>query len=152
MRRHLITQFGKISRFSNFASLRELYRQATNDQSASLTTSEEELDTRLREALDMEDPDLIVDLRENNGRTTDKFKVFWECMEKYLNESTAVQERRHGSLTFMAKAISVRDLIQEVAKLYPGELVTSEQWVRLQFFIKNPRAKTASQYQSRFKV
>jgi hypothetical protein len=152
LRQHLITQFGKISQSSNLALLREFYRQATNDHSASLTTSEEELDTRLHEALEMEDPDLIVDLRENNGRTTDKFKVFWECMEKYLNESTAVQERRHGNVTFMAKAISVRDLIQEVAKMCPREPVPSEQWVRLQFFPKNPRAKTATQYRSRFKV
>ena len=29
----------------------------------------------------------------------------------------------------MAKAISVRDSIEEVAKMYPGEPVPSEQWV-----------------------
>lgn len=152
LRRHLVTQFGRISHSSNLAALRELYRQATNDQSASLTTSEEHLDARLREAMEMEDPDLIIDLRENNGRNTDTFKVFWECMERYLNETTAVQERRHGNVAFMAKAISVRDLVQEVAKMCPGKPIPSEQWVRLQFFPKNPRAKAASQYRSRFKV
>ena len=39
--RALRRQFGKISRFSNLALLRGIYRQATNDHSASLTTSEE---------------------------------------------------------------------------------------------------------------
>lgn len=104
---------------------------------------------RLREVLEMEDPDLIIDLRENN---TDKYKVFWECMQKYLNESTAVQERRHGNVTFMAKAISVRDLIQEVSKMCPSAPIPSNQWVRLQFYPKNPRAKTAVHYKYRFDV
>ena len=44
------------------------------------------------------------------------------------------------------------DLIQEVAKMCPGEPLPSEQWVHLQFCPKNPRAKTASQYRSQFNV
>ena len=73
-------------------------------------------------------------------------------MRVYLNGSSAVHERRHGEVTYMAKAISVRDLIQEVAKMCPGEPLPSEQWVRLQFCPKNPRPKTASQYRSQFNV
>ena len=70
----------------------------------------------------------------------------------YLNESSAVHEHRHDEVTYMAKVISVRNLIQEVAKMCPGEPLPSEQWVRLQFCPKNPRAKTASQYRSQFNV
>ena len=72
------------------ASLREFYRAATGDQSASLTTAENELDERLREALEMEDPDLIVDLRTQNKDQGNKFAVFWEKMKVYLDESSAV--------------------------------------------------------------
>ena len=61
----------------------------------------------------MEDQHLMVDLRELNS---DKFAVFWEKMKVYLNESSAVHERRHGEVMYMAKAVSVQDLIQEVAK------------------------------------
>lgn len=111
LRKHLISQFGRISQQSNLAILREFYRQATGDQSASLTTAEKELDERLREALEMEDTDIIVDLRENNGSQSDEYKVFWECLQSFLRDSTAVHERRHGIVTYMAKAISVRDLI-----------------------------------------
>ena len=68
------------------ATLRKFYRLATGDQSASLTTAEEELDERLREALEMEDPDLMVDLHELNKGHSDKFAVFWEKMKMYLNE------------------------------------------------------------------
>ena len=44
LRKHLITQFGRISHSCNLALLREFYRQATGDQSSSLTTAEEEMD------------------------------------------------------------------------------------------------------------
>lgn len=152
LRKQLISRFGLISRSSNLSLLREFYRQATGDQSASATTAESELDTRLREALEMEDPDLIVDLRENNGCKNNKFASFWKQTKVNLDESTAVQDRRHGLVTYMAKAISVRDFIEEVAKMCPGEPVPSEQWVRLQFFPKNSHAKTASQYKSQFPV
>ena len=96
---------------------------ATGGQSANLTTADKELDQRLREALEMEDADLVVDLRESNKLHSNKFSVFWEKMKVYLDESTSVHERRHGTVTYMAKAISVRDLVQEVAKMCPGHLV-----------------------------
>ena len=73
-------------------------------------------------------------------------------MRVYLNESSAEHERRHDEVTYMAKAISVSYLIQEVAKMCTGEPLPSEQWVRFQFCPKNPRAKTASQYRSQFGV
>ena len=152
LRKHLISQLGHISKQSNFALLCEFYRQATGDQSTSLTTAEKELDARLREALEMEDADIIVDLRENNGSRSDKYKVFWECLQRFLQESTAVHERRQSDVTYTAKAIYVRDLIQQVSKLCPDQPVPSEQWVCLQFFPKNPRAKVATQYRSRFEV
>lgn len=60
----------------------------------------EELNERLCEALEMEDPDLMVDLRELNKGRIDKFTVFWEKMKVYLNESSAVDERRHGEITY----------------------------------------------------
>ena len=119
---------------------------------ASLTTAEEELDERLREALQMEDPDLMVDLCELNKGHSDKFALLWEKMKVYLNDSSAVHEWWHSEVTYMAKAISARDLIQEVAKMCLGEPVPSEQWVCLQFCPRNPRARTASQYRSQFKV
>ena len=125
---------------------------ATGDQSANLTTAEEELDQRLREALEMEDADLVVDLRESNKLHSNNFSVFWEKMKVYLDESTSVHERRHGTVTYMAKAISVRDLVQEVAKMYPGHPVPTEQWVRLQFCPRNPQSKAAVKYRSQFNV
>ena len=73
----------------------------------------------IKEALQSEDPDIIVDLREFNGRQTDLYKVFWENCASYLQDCTAVHERHHDSVVYMAKAISVRDLIEQVKQGCP---------------------------------
>ena len=49
---------------------------------------------------------MIIDLCGQNKGHSDKFAVFWEKMRVYLNESSAVHERRHGEVTYMAKARS----------------------------------------------
>ena len=38
---------------------------------------------------------------------------------EYISECTAVPERRHGDICFMATVISVRDLIDQVSKRCP---------------------------------
>ena len=81
LRKKLISKFGRLSHKTSLANLREFYRVATGDQTASLTTAEEEIDARLREALEMKDPDLILDLRGQNKGHSDKFAVFWEKNE-----------------------------------------------------------------------
>ena len=45
------------------------------DCNASLNTHED-IDKRLQEAILMEDPDLLVDLRQLNSNQSDKYKVF----------------------------------------------------------------------------
>ena len=151
-RRKLISAFGRISPKTNLATFREFYRAATGDQTSRLTTAESEIDERLREAVEMEDVDVIVDLRELNKGRSSKFTGFWDKMKVFLNESSAVHERRHGGTTYLAKAISIRDLIDQVSQICPEEPVPSEEWVRLQFCPKNPHAKVASQYRCQFDV
>lgn len=123
------------------------------DSSASSNTHEEEIDMRLREAILMEDPDILVDLRELNTNGSDQYSVFWKHCESFLQECTTVHERRHDNATYLARAISVRDLVEQVSKICPlGTPIPSLQWVRLQFYPKNPRAKTAALYRKRLAV
>ena len=96
LRKHLISQFGHVSKQSNLALLREFYCQATGDQSASLTTAEKELDAHLHEALEWKMLTQLL-ICESNGSRSDKYKVFWECLQWLLQESTAVHECRHGN-------------------------------------------------------
>ena len=57
-----------------------------------------------------------------------------------------------NAVTYMAKAISVHDLVEQVAKRCPeGTAIPSEQWVRLQFWPKNPW-KAAFQYTKQLPV
>jgi len=101
----------------------------------------------------MEDPDIVIDLREHNHSTSDKFNLFWEQCKAYLQEVTAVHERQHDQVTYLAAAISVRDLIEQVKKRCPeGAPIPSEQWTRLQFWHKNPRTKVASYYQKTIEI
>ena len=64
----------------------------------------------------MEDPDILLDLWHLNKHGRDKYQIFWTHCQTYLNECTAIHECRHGSATYMAKTISVRDLIEQVAQ------------------------------------
>ena len=92
-------------------ALMSIYREPTNDASGSRTSEEGDIDERVKEALASEDLDVIIDLREMNEGRVAKFDIFWENCAEYISECTTVPERRHGEVCFMAKAISVRDLI-----------------------------------------
>ena len=69
----------------------------------SLTQKEEEIDMRVCEILlEGQDSDLIFDLRNNNGCPTDpKFDPFWDEQQKYLDEKSAVHERRQNDLQYL---------------------------------------------------
>ena len=110
---------------------------------------EAEIDSRVLEMLSMEpeDPQTLFDLRETRstkGHT--KFQAFWDEAAKFIDEyvGTAVDDRRHTTITHLAKAISIRDFRDQVAARLPeGALIPSEEWLRLQFWPKSPETKLA---------
>lgn len=64
----------------------------------------------------MEDSDIIFDLRAHNGRSgATQYDVFWDECQKFLNEEEAVDDRRHGVITHLARAISIRDFVDQVS-------------------------------------
>ena len=95
------------------------FRYLTGDASAPSTTHEAEIDKRVAEYLEMEDPDIVIDLRKHNHSISDKFKLFWEQRKAYLQEVTAVHKRQHDQVTYLAAEISVCDLIEQVKKRCP---------------------------------
>ena len=82
--------------------------------------------------VDMEDVDVIVDLRNlNNGRKC-MYEVFWQECSKFIQESIgqAVYDRRYQVVINFVTAISVPDLISQVSKQCPeGTPIPSESWV-----------------------
>ena len=89
--------------------------------------------------ISMEDPDVVLDLHELNSGNKTKY-VFWAKCAEFLQEDVgeAVDDRRHQQVTHIAKAISVRDLVEQVASRCPqGTPIPSDSWVRLQFWPNN---------------
>ena len=90
-------------------------------------------------------------LRAHNGKTGTQYDVFWDECQKFLNEEEAVDDRRHGAITHLARAISIRDFIDQVRQCCPEE-IPSVECVHLQFWSKTPTAKKSLQHTGRFKV
>ena len=154
MRQNFVRMFGRVTGVKP-AYLREMYRQLTGDASASSSESEKDIDERVRQAIELEDAEVVVDLRHHNKGQPSKYDQFWEACERYIESSVevAVDDRRHDRIAHLALALSVNDLLSEVSKVVgPNVLVPSAQWLRLQFWSKIPTAKTALQYTGRLKV
>ena len=104
----------------------------------------------------MEDISVIPDLRAHNSRQApSKYNSFWEECNKFLSEDigTAVDDRRHGQVTHLARAISVRDLVEQVKRRCPEDVaIPSVEWVRLQFWPKTPFSRSSLQYTKRFEI
>ena len=153
MKQEFYHMYGRLTPSTRPYILRNIYHSLTGDHSTARTSAKKGVDERMAEALSMEDPDIVIDLRELNSNGKDRYGVFWEKCAHYLSSCTSVHERRHASITFMAKAISIRDLVEQVAKLCPeGTPIPSKSWVQLNFCPRNPNTHVAKLYTGRLKA
>ena len=153
MRREFRQKFDMVAKVKP-AIMREMYCQLTHDASSAACQTTAEVDEQVRQPIDLQDPDIVYDLREHlPGRPT-KYEDFWNATEAYLQEivQTTVQERRHDAVMYTASAISAPSLLRAVATRNPDCAVPSAQWLRLQFWLKDPTRKTALQHTGRLKV
>ena len=155
MRKALFEKFGHIAPTIKPAALRYFYRDLTGDHSASSNLTESEIDEQVRSVIKMEDPDVVIDLRQLNSGRKSVYDVFWSECSAFIQESVgqAVDERRHQQVTHLAAAISVPDLISQVAKRCPDNTpIPCESWVRLQFWPKNWHLRSACHYTGKLDV
>lgn len=134
---------------------RYIYKSLAGDCSLAENETEKEVDLRVQQAFEMEDPDIITDLRHHNTGQPSRYETFFNHAKQYLENvvETAVDERRHDQFTHMAQAMSVPDLLRQVKETCPeNTLIPSEQWLRLQFAPKNPSAVTSLQFTGNLKV
>ena len=83
------------------------------------------------------------------------YNAFWDVPKKFLEEDvgTAVDDCRHTQVVHLAKAISFRDLREQVAsRCQPDTPIHSEEYVRLHFLPRGKNTKTAEQYAGKLKV
>ena len=99
-------------------------------------------------------------MRKLNGRPfSSKFDMFWLELQKYLEEiGPAVQERRHGEAMYMPVAISVNHLREIISRRLQDRFtdeevpIPSSEWIRLQFWPRNPYTATALRYTGKYDV
>ena len=138
--------------------LRNIYKTLLHDSSSASNSFEKGVDEQVAKAiLEMDDPDIILDLRQTNGHVeSSRFYSFWKELQYYFDEITLpVDERRHGNTLHMPLAISVSNLCDIITarlqdKCMPA--VPSISWVRLQFWPANPYTEQAIRYTGLFNV
>ena len=153
MRKDFVDRYSKSCKIQP-SLLRNMYGFLTNFEYTPQDSKEEKIDDHISFLLESQDTDLIFDLRKNNGRPADpKFDPFWEEMGKYLEEKSAVHERRHTDTQYLPFAISVEDLRNQILERLPeGTPAPSVSWIRLNFHPGNPYYKSAINYTGRFNV
>ncbi len=112
MRKDFLDKYNRLAKTPKGVP-RSMYKTFMEDSSASNRAAEKEVDDRVAAALlDLDDPQIIIDLRELNGNPKSMtFDIFWEELSQYLEETTvAVDERWHSDVMHMPLAISVRHL------------------------------------------
>ena len=156
MRRAMFEKFGLVTKNVKKSVLRHFYRDLTGDCATSPSISEKEVDERLSALFELEEPDLIYDLRDANpGNQSNRYSVFWSTAKTFLEEDigTAVDDRRHSQTVHVAKAISVRDFKQQVEQRCPPETpIPCDELVRLQFVPAHKCYRSASKYTSFLEV
>ena len=151
----LFEKFGRISNHVKLYALRYVYRALTGDCSAPAHATEAEIDRRVVQMVEMEDPGILPDLRVHNGGRKAVFDPFWSACKQVLEEKLglAIDDRRHDDVQHMASIVSVRYLWQQAKSLCPeGTLIPTQEWLRLQFWPKNKHAKVSLQYTGRLKL
>ena len=107
MIQEFIQKFGRVTHAVKPAVLRYFYKDLTGYCSSSDTTDQEKIDERVKQAIEMEDPHIVMDLRHLNSGMKAQYDGFWDECSKFLEESvgTAVDDRRHTTITHIASAI-----------------------------------------------
>ena len=90
-------KFGRITPGMSAATFRYMYKELTGDYSASSNLDQSEIEKRVKLAIDMEDSDVIVDLRHLNSGRKSMYDPFWLECSKFIQENIgqAVDDRRH---------------------------------------------------------
>lgn len=63
-----------------------LYHDLAGDNSTPPHELSKEMQERISTILDLQDADIIMDLRINNGFRGTKFDIFWNELDEYFNE------------------------------------------------------------------
>ena len=155
MRSAAFNKFGRLSSNLTPIAFRYIYKDLTGDHSTPANLDQAEIEKRVQLLVDMEDADVVLDLRHLNSGRKSMYDAFWDESSKFIQDSIgqAVDDRRHQQVTHLATAISVNDFVTQVSRRCPdGTQIPSEAWVRLQFWPKNKHHKSSCHYTGKLDV
>ena len=155
MRREAFEMFGLATPSTKKSVLQHLYKELVGDSSASANVQQAEIDERVAAMFELEEPSLVYDLCDHYGGQQLKFDTFWKNAKEYIEEDvgTAVDDRRHSTVTHVAITISVRDLREKVVARCPnGTPVPSDEWICVLFSPVCLSSHTALRYTGRLQV
>ncbi|PKY51021.1 hypothetical protein RhiirA4_467820 [Rhizophagus irregularis] len=129
---------------------------------------------RIRMILDLQDANIIINLRINNEFHNTKFDTFWNELNEYFNERRnafiedalmeiipAVYDHHSTLILYLPIAMSIANLkkiiIEKLEKKYEIPLnseilILSDEYIQLQFWLANITTNAASKYTGRFKI
>ena len=112
MQQNFIILFGRMANVK-LAYLREIYHELTGYSSAASSEMECPVNKHVRQVLELEDPDVIVDLRRRNKGHLSKYTEFWKTCKNYIqgNIETVVDDRQRDHIEHLAVAMFVPDLL-----------------------------------------
>ena len=90
----MFDKFGLVTKNVKKSVLRHFYRDLTGDRATSPSPSDQDVDERLLALFELEEPDLLYDLRDANpGNQSNRYGVFWSTAKEFLEEDvgTVVQ-------------------------------------------------------------
>ncbi len=151
MRRQFCQRFGLVLK-AKPAVMMELYQFLTGD--VSTTSVEQHFQQILKFMLDSQDPEVVYDLRDINPGRREKYEQFWAEVIALINEKSlaAVDSRRHGTTCHLAFAFSVRDLRDQIVARNSEIDVPSLEWIRAQFWPRNPFRRSCSSMTGRLAI
>ncbi|RIB08543.1 hypothetical protein C2G38_2211423 [Gigaspora rosea] len=162
MRKNVLNKYSYIQKVTP-AVLRMLHFDLTGNAAVTSDAVSRDVEEILRLMLTLAYPNIIFDLRTNNGFKGTKFDTFWDETVAYFNEQNllTVNERRLGTVLYMPLTLSVRDLretiVERLKTVYgdplPSDIdIPSDEWIRLQFCSTNATTTRAMYYTGRFNV
>ena len=124
-----------------------MFRTLVQDESVPSSAREAAIDEQVAMCvLDMDDPDIILDMRKRNGKPgSSEFDMFWLELSTYLEKvGPAVQERRRGETTDVNPICHICESLggsysSRCKEKFPQDHVSipSLEWIRLQFRPRN---------------
>ena len=107
MREAAFEKYGLVSASIKKAILRHIYKDLVGDSSAAVTTSQQEVDERVSAFFELEEPDLMYDLRETYAGKGSKFDMLWDKAKEFLEEDigTAMIDDIHKWCTWLRQSL-----------------------------------------------